>query len=93
MKIAKSSIPTLIYILVIALSACQEERRESPTRGNLTIITSEDLYPIIDLQVKDFSRVYEEVKITHLSSSTRDAIVQLLNDSVKLIVRDRKSVV
>ncbi|MBI2428283.1 MAG: substrate-binding domain-containing protein [Ignavibacteriales bacterium] len=90
MKIAKSSIPTLICFLVIALSACQEEQRESPTRGSLTIITSEDIFPVIDLQVKDFSRVYEEVKITHLASSTRDAIVQLLNDSVKLIVSPRE---
>jgi phosphate transport system substrate-binding protein len=54
------------------------------------MITSEDVYPVIDLQVRDFTRIYEEATITHLSSSTRDAIVQLLNDSVKLIVCPRE---
>ena len=53
------------------------------------MISSEDVFPIIDLQVKDFTRIYEQAAITHLSSSTRDAIVQLLNDSVKLIVSPR----
>lgn len=53
------------------------------------MITSEDVFPVIDLQVKDFTRIYETAKVTHLSSSTRDAIVQLLNDSVKLIVSSR----
>lgn len=90
MKIAKSLIPTLISFIALAVSACQEQQRESPTSGALTIITSEDLYPVIDLQVKDFTRVYEQTTIAHLSSSTRDAIVQLLNDSVKLIVCPRE---
>lgn len=90
MKIAKSTILSLICFLAIAVSACQEEHRESPTQGTLTIMSSEDIYPVIDLQVKDFMRMYEEAKITHLSSSTRDAIVQLLNDSVKLIISPRE---
>lgn len=89
MKIAKSLIPALLSLIALAISACQQEQRETPTAGELTIMTSEDLYPVIDLQVKDFTRVYEQAKITHLSSSTRDAIVQLLNDSVKLIVCPR----
>lgn len=54
------------------------------------MISSEDVFPVIDLQVKDFTRVYEKATITHLSSSARDAIVQLLNDSVKLIVCPRE---
>ncbi|MEW5798625.1 MAG: substrate-binding domain-containing protein [Bacteroidota bacterium] len=90
MKIAKSLIPALITLIALAVSACQQEQRESPTAGKLTIITSEDVFPVIDLQVKDFTRVYEQATITHLSSSTRDAIVQLLNDSVKLIVCPRE---
>jgi len=90
MKNAKSIILSLICSLAFAVSSCQEQQRESPTQGNLTIISSEDVFPVIDLQVKDFSRVYEKATITHLSSSARDAIVQLLNDSVKLIVCPRE---
>jgi len=43
-----------------------------------------DIYPAIDKEVKDFESMYEKVHITHLQSTTRDAVVQLLNDSVNL---------
>jgi phosphate transport system substrate-binding protein len=78
-----------VFISLFVLS-CNTEVQESPTRGRLTMISSEDVYPVIDLQVQDFTRIYTETSITHLSSSTRDAIVQLLNDSVKLIVSPRE---
>lgn len=54
------------------------------------MMTSEDVFPVIDLQVQDFTRIYKEAKVTNLRTSTRDAIVQLLNDSVKLIVSSRE---
>ena len=34
--------------------------------------------------------MYEQAHITHLQSTTRDAVVQLLNDSVKLITSPRQ---
>lgn len=54
------------------------------------MITSEDVFPVIDIQVKDFQRMYEQVKIVNRSSTSREAIVQMLNDSVKLIVCARE---
>jgi phosphate transport system substrate-binding protein len=79
-----------ISILATITFSCSDEPRETPTSGSLTMITAEDVAPVIDLQVQDFSRVYEKTKITNLRSSTRDAIVQLLNDSVKLIIIPRE---
>ncbi len=75
---------------LLFLPSCSGERRESLTSGNLTMITAEDVYPVINIQVTDFQRMYEEVKILNLSSSTRDAFVQLLNDSVRLVVCARQ---
>ncbi len=54
------------------------------------MITSDDVFPVIDIQVKDFQRIYEEVKIVNRSASSREAIVQMLNDSIKLIVCARE---
>lgn len=54
------------------------------------MMTSEDVYPVIDIQVSDFQRAYDKTKIRNISSSTRDAIVQMLNDSIKLIVCARE---
>ncbi len=76
----------LIIISAAVLLSCSNEKRETLTSGSLTMITSEDIFPVIDIQVNDFQRVYEEVKIVNRSSSSRDAIVQMLNDSIKLIV-------
>ncbi len=84
----------LLVSLVVCCSAlllisCSSEKRETFTSGSLTMISSEEIFPIIDIQVKDFQRVYEEATITHRSMSTREAIVQLMSDSVKLIVTSR----
>ena len=54
------------------------------------MLTSEDVFPVIDIQVSDFQRMYDQVKIKNSSVSSREAIVQLLNDSVKLIVCARE---
>jgi phosphate transport system substrate-binding protein len=54
------------------------------------MISSEDIFPVIDKEVKEFELMYEQAHITHLQSTTRDAIVQLLNDSVKLITSPRQ---
>ncbi len=50
------------------------------------MMTSEDVFPVIDIQAGDFQRMYDQVKIKNISVSSREAVVQLLNDSVKLIV-------
>jgi phosphate transport system substrate-binding protein len=71
-------------------AGCQDNARDLPTRGKLMMISSEDIFPVIDKEVKEFEQMYEQVHITHLQSTTRDAIVQLLNDSVKVITSTRR---
>ena len=71
-------------------AGCQDDSRDLPTRGKLTMVSSEDIFPVIDKEVKEFELMYERAHITHLQSTTRDAIVQLLNDSVKLITSPRQ---
>lgn len=85
---------TLSAVILVSLaflhSSCRDEPRETPTQGTLAMISSEDVSPVIDLQVTDFTRAYTGAVITHRHSSARDAVVQLLNDSVKLIVIPRE---
>jgi phosphate transport system substrate-binding protein len=69
---------------------CQDSARDLPTRGKLTMISSEDIFPVIDKEVKEFEQMYEQVHVTHVQSTTRDAIVQLLNDSVKVVTTPRQ---
>jgi phosphate transport system substrate-binding protein len=80
----------LIFFSALLFLSCSSEKRETLTSGNLTMVTSEDLFPVIDIQVKDFQRMYEEVKIVNSAVSTREAMVLLLNDSVKVVVAARQ---
>jgi phosphate transport system substrate-binding protein len=86
MKKSKNWCSFLIVISSVLLFSCSTEKRETLTSGSITMMTSEDVYPVIDTQVSAFQRMYEEVKINNISVSTREAIVQLLNDSIKVIV-------
>jgi phosphate transport system substrate-binding protein len=86
----RSLIPCISLIVFFTWTGCQDDSRDLPTRGKLTMISSEDIFPVIDKEVKEFELMYEHVHITHLQSTTRDAIVQLLNDSVKVITSPRQ---
>lgn len=77
---------SLFLLSSVILCSCSSEKRETLTSGSLTMMTSEDVFPVINIQVGDFQRMYEEVKIKNISVSTREAVVQMLNDSIKLIV-------
>lgn len=74
--------------LVLA-SGCGPGGEGSPTSGKATIFTSEDLYPIMELEVQAFQRQYESATINLLVASQREAIAQLVNDSVKLVIVPR----
>lgn len=80
----------LVFFSALLFLSCSSEKRETLTSGNLTMVVSEDLFPVIDIQVKDFQRMYEEVKIVNSAVSAREAMVLLLNDSVKLVVAARQ---
>ena len=86
----RNLIPCISLIVCFTWTGCQDNSRDLPTRGKLTMISSEDIFPVIDKEVKEFGQMYEQAHITHLQSTTRDAIVQLLNDSVKLVTSPRQ---
>lgn len=85
-----SKLLLLVTVVSFSLLSChREEKRESPTEGELTLISSEEIYPVMKLESNDFQRSYEKTKVVNFSSTTRDAIVQLLNDSVKMVIVPR----
>jgi phosphate transport system substrate-binding protein len=92
MKTASSHsvVPLLSLIVFFAWTGCQNDAGDAPTRGKLVLISSEDIFPVIDTEVKEFESMYEQAHITHLQSTTRDAVVQLLNDSIKVITSPRQ---
>lgn len=89
--------PRCNYFIVASLAVaaiwwngCSPSSDGSPTNGRATCYVSEDLYPIMELEVQAFQQQYESANITLLTASTRETIAHLVNDSVKLVVVPRR---
>lgn len=78
-----------ILVVILAALGCSQQQQGSATRGTITLMATESLAPLIQREAEEFHRLYPEANVTVLSTSTRDAIVSLFNDSVKLVIVDR----
>ena len=80
----------ILGMLAFAFSAgCQDERKETPTKGHITVVTSESVAPVIELEKKQFEELYPEAHIELVVSSAREAITRMFNDTIKVIVSSR----
>jgi phosphate transport system substrate-binding protein len=70
------------------LAACSGPE-PTATRGSLAVLATESIAPLLLIEGQEFQRQYENISISVAGTSTRDAIVQLLNDSVTAIAVDR----
>lgn len=63
---------------------------ESPTRGNIRIISDESFQPIIEAEVNTFTQLYANARIHATYKPEIDVINDFMNDSVKVIVTSKK---
>lgn len=89
--------PSAGMILLITsfalLVSCQSHPRlpeESPTRGNIRIISDDSFRPLIETEVSTFTQLYTSAKIKTIYKPEVDVINDFMNDSVKVIVTSRK---
>lgn len=80
---------SFFLILIVFYGGCKVQERESLTEGKVTVIVSEDLHKLFEKQVQEFEKTYQKAKVTLYSTTDREAIVHLLNDSVKVIATTR----
>jgi phosphate transport system substrate-binding protein len=75
---------------VIAFApGCMSERKETPTKGNLTVVASESVAPLLQREQETFVDLYRQAHVELLIASDREAIVRLFNDSITTIVSSR----
>jgi phosphate transport system substrate-binding protein len=79
----------LVLILLVGVMGCSK-KPSSVTSGHRFILVADPYQNVLQAQVDQFVSIYTEAKMEVQGTSTRDAIVQLLNDSVRSIVIDRK---
>lgn len=70
------------------LWSCQPEGN-TPTSGQIAVVTSESIAPLMRKEVEEFQRLYEKTQVTMTVASTREAIAQLLRGEVKTIFTPR----
>jgi phosphate transport system substrate-binding protein len=68
---------------------CRPDSGESPTSGNLVVFSAESVAPALQEVVKKFNELYKNAHITLVVSTSREAVVKLLNNEATVIVSAR----
>ncbi|HUN64800.1 MAG TPA: substrate-binding domain-containing protein [Bacteroidota bacterium] len=76
-------------LLLLASAGCQDDRKETPTKGRVTIVTAESVAPVITTEKAKFEELYPDAHVDLVVSTTREAIARFFNDSIKVIVTSR----
>jgi phosphate transport system substrate-binding protein len=69
--------------------SCGPNSEETPTSGRLVVYTAESVSPAMKEIVDEFDRLYTNAHVTLVVSTSREAIVELLNNEAKVVVSAR----
>jgi phosphate transport system substrate-binding protein len=88
---------TLLFLSILAtIAACEQPKDKSgkpldtPTTGEITIMSDEGYRPIIESSIDVFDSIYRLSKINALYVSEGEAVSALLRDSVQVIIITRQ---
>jgi phosphate transport system substrate-binding protein len=80
----------LIFILFSCAGGSKNTITETPTSGDIKIVSDESFQPLIDTEVYTFTHLYNYARIKPIYKPEVDVINDFMNDSVKLIVTSKK---
>src|SRR5690349_7232402 len=80
---------SLLLGSLILFAGCQPDRKETPTKGHVTILVSESVSPVIKKEEETFEQLYPDAHVDLQVTSAREAITRLFNDSIMVIVSSR----
>ncbi|HQG46289.1 MAG TPA: substrate-binding domain-containing protein, partial [bacterium] len=76
-------------LLVWTACAINSKPKESPTSGKLSLYVSDSHAALAAKEADLFCSLYNDAHITLYSASTRECLVHLINDSVRMVLTDR----
>jgi phosphate transport system substrate-binding protein len=79
----------ILFILCLGIGGCQK-KTETATSGHRLTLATDPYVSLVQQEVDQFMSIYPEVRMEVKGVSTREAVVLLLNDSVRSIVIDRQ---
>jgi phosphate transport system substrate-binding protein len=81
---------SILVLVAVLVAACNRPEEPSTTRGSLSMLVTESYIPLLAKEAGGFMTVYDKTSIHMKGTTTREAIVALLNDSVRCICVDRQ---
>ncbi len=78
----------MAFVLVIA-AACNRKEEPNTTRGSLFMLATGTYVPLLTKEADEFMAEYDKTSVKITGTTTREAIVALLNDSVRCVCVDR----
>lgn len=80
----------VLFILIVGLTGCMKERRESATKGMVHILVDEEIAPLIQREEEKFEELYTQATIESRTFQARDAIAQFFNvESLRVLAVSR----
>jgi len=81
---------TAAFLLLAVGLACARPASESPTRGRLVAAVAESHAPLVQREAALFHDLYPQAQLSLRATTTREAFIALIADSVRLVVVDRR---
>jgi len=78
-----------LVVAVMLVVGCQE-RHQTTTKGQIKVLVGESVFPLVEKEVAEFMRLYEQANIEISPTTSREAIVQLLTGKVATIIVSRE---
>jgi phosphate transport system substrate-binding protein len=84
--------PAVLFSILVVLSVigCTKRQGTDIRSGTLTVLATESHLPLVQQLVVDYHSVFPEVVVTPQGTTTRAAIVDMVNDSVHCVIVDRR---
>ncbi len=78
----------IALLSVIAIN-CALEKGETTTAGKLNIVSDESIAPLLNIQSKEFMRIWQGAELTNEADLTRRAVERFVNKETRFIVMSR----
>lgn len=84
--------PALVILtfLLVLLLGCELPEEKNLKKGKLWALVSEPYAALLTRQAEEFHRLYPDAQVSIDATSTREAVVRMVNDSVRVICIDRQ---
>lgn len=77
------------FVLSAIAISCAPEKQETTTAGKLNIVSDESIAPCLDIQAKEFMRIWKGAELTNERELTRKAVERFVNKDTRFVVLSR----